>query len=122
MKHPFVISLVAAVVIVSCARHGEAQPNEATEDVLLSLLTRMLLDREQESLHTRASMTGTVKWFNEAKGYGFIAPDDKSADVFVHYTAIQVSGFRTLSEGQRVSFEVENGPKGRSASNIVPLI
>ncbi|GAB4354062.1 MAG: transcription antiterminator/RNA stability regulator CspE [Methylohalobius sp. ZOD2] len=64
--------------------------------------------------------TGTVKWFNEAKGFGFIAQDDGGADVFVHFSAIQGSGFRTLTEGQSVQFDVENGPKGPQASNVVP--
>ncbi len=63
--------------------------------------------------------TGTVKWFNEAKGFGFIAQDDGGADVFVHFSAIQGSGFKTLAEGQKVSFEVQNGPKGPQASNVI---
>ncbi|NIR32174.1 MAG: cold-shock protein [Gammaproteobacteria bacterium] len=63
--------------------------------------------------------TGTVKWFNETKGYGFIAPKDGGDDVFVHYSAIEGSGFRTLSEGQSVSFEVQRGPKGLQATKVV---
>jgi CspA family cold shock protein len=63
---------------------------------------------------------GTVKWFNDSKGYGFIAPADGSDDIFVHFNAIQASGFKSLAEGQQVSFEVENGPKGLSATNVVP--
>ena len=62
--------------------------------------------------------TGTVKWFNESKGFGFIAPSDGGKDVFVHFTAIQGSGFKTLAEGQAVEFEVEDGPKGPQASNV----
>jgi CspA family cold shock protein len=62
--------------------------------------------------------TGTVKWFNESKGFGFITPDDGSKDVFVHFSAIASSGFRSLAEGQAVSFTVESGPKGPQASNV----
>lgn len=65
--------------------------------------------------------TGTVKWFNEAKGYGFIAPEDGSADVFVHFSAIRGGGFRTLSEGQSVRFETERGPKGLQARDVEAL-
>ncbi len=63
--------------------------------------------------------TGTVKWFNESKGFGFITPDDGSADVFAHFSAIQGTGFKTLPEGQKVSYDVTKGPKGLQASNIV---
>jgi CspA family cold shock protein len=64
---------------------------------------------------------GTVKWFNDAKGFGFIAPEDGSADVFVHFSAIDAKGFRTLKEGQRVSFEVQQGPKGMQAAGVKPV-
>jgi CspA family cold shock protein len=62
--------------------------------------------------------TGTIKWFNEAKGFGFISQADGGADVFVHFSAIQGSGFKTLAEGQQVTYEVENGPKGPQASSV----
>lgn len=62
--------------------------------------------------------TGTVKWFNETKGFGFIAPSDGSADVFVHFSAIQGDGFKTLAEGESVTFEVEQGAKGPQAKNV----
>ena len=63
---------------------------------------------------------GIVKWFNGEKGYGFIAPEDGGPDVFVHYSAINSSGFRSLEENQRVSFEVQAGPKGPQATNVTP--
>jgi CspA family cold shock protein len=63
--------------------------------------------------------TGTVKWFNESKGFGFIAQDNGGDDVFVHFRAISVDGFKTLAEGQKVTFDVEKGPKGLQAANVV---
>jgi CspA family cold shock protein len=65
--------------------------------------------------------TGTVKWFNDSKGFGFITPDEGGEDLFAHFSAIQTSGFKTLQENQRVSFEVTVGPKGKQASNIQKL-
>jgi cold shock CspA family protein len=65
--------------------------------------------------------TGTVKWFNSEKGYGFIAPDDGSADLFAHFSAIAGSGFKELREDQKVEFDAERGPKGMQAANIRPL-
>ncbi|MEC6797420.1 MULTISPECIES: cold-shock protein [Photobacterium] len=62
--------------------------------------------------------TGTVKWFNEEKGFGFITQDDGGADVFVHFRAISGDGFKTLAEGQKVSYETEQGPKGLQAANV----
>ncbi|QNH64472.1 cold-shock protein [Proteus vulgaris] len=66
-------------------------------------------------------MTGTVKWFDEGKGFGFITPADGSKDVFVHFSAIQSDSFKTLAEGQQVSFTMENGMKGPAAGNVVAL-
>jgi cold shock protein len=65
--------------------------------------------------------TGIVKWFNDAKGFGFITPDQGGEDLFAHFSEISGSGFRSLKEGQRVEFEVKQGPKGRQASTIKPL-
>ncbi|MBF1164308.1 cold-shock protein [Dechloromonas agitata] len=62
--------------------------------------------------------TGIVKWFNDSKGFGFITPEGGGEDLFAHFSAIQSNGFRTLAEGQRVSFDVTTGPKGKQASNI----
>ncbi len=63
-------------------------------------------------------MIGTVKWFSESKGYGFVTPEDGSKDVFVHHSAIEGDGFKTLAEGQKVTFEVEQGAKGPSAVKV----
>jgi CspA family cold shock protein len=62
--------------------------------------------------------TGTVKWFNDEKGFGFITPDEGGDDLFAHFSAINVNGFKSLKEGQKISFEVAMGPKGKQASNI----
>ena len=65
--------------------------------------------------------SGTVKWFNDAKGFGFITPDGGGADLFAHFSAIQSNGFKSLAEGQKVEFDVVNGPKGLQAANIKPI-
>jgi CspA family cold shock protein len=72
----------------------------------------------KQSIEVIIVATGTVKWFNESKGFGFITNNDGGKDVFVHFSAIASSGFRTLEEGQQVSFDVEEGPKGPQASNV----
>lgn len=64
---------------------------------------------------------GTVKWFNDSKGYGFITPSDGSPDVFVHFSDIKIDGFKTLSEGQKVEFDIGKGPKGPRATNVRPI-
>ena len=66
-------------------------------------------------------MTGTVKWFDDAKGYGFITPVEGGKDVFVHHSAINGAGFKSLAEGQQVEFETQSTPKGVAASNVTPL-
>jgi cold shock protein len=65
--------------------------------------------------------TGTVKWFNDAKGFGFIEPEDGGEDIFAHFSAIHMEGFRTLKQGGRVRFEIVQGPKGQLAQDIVPV-
>ena len=64
---------------------------------------------------------GTVKWFNDTKGFGFIEPDDGGADIFAHFSAVEMEGFKTLKQGSRVSFDVTQGPKGQLAQNIQHL-
>ena len=64
--------------------------------------------------------TGTVKWINDAKGYGFITPDDGGEDLFAHFSAIKMDGFKTLKQGQRVTFDLKEGEKGKQADNIKP--
>jgi len=72
-----------------------------------------------KSFHeSKVMATGTVKWFNDSKGFGFITPEDGGKDLFAHFSAIQEQGFKTLKEGQRVAFDVSTGPKGQQASNI----
>ena len=66
--------------------------------------------------------TGTVKWFNDAKGYGFITPDDGGEDLFAHFSAIKMDGFKTLKQGQRVTFDLKEGEKGKQADNIKPAL
>ncbi|WP_343192518.1 transcription antiterminator/RNA stability regulator CspE [Buchnera aphidicola (Taiwanaphis decaspermi)] len=68
-----------------------------------------------------SKIKGNVKWFNESKGFGFITPEDGSKDVFVHFSAIQSNGFKTLSEGQSVEFEITEGSKGPSATNVTSI-
>ena len=76
-------------------------------------MLRFLIEEKKDTM-----ATGTVKWFTGDKGYGFIAPDDGSADVFAHFSAINSTGFRSLNEGDKVSYEVQQGPKGLQAANI----
>ena len=79
-------------------------------------MLRFLIEEKKDTM-----ATGTVKWFNGDKGYGFIAPDDGSADVFAHFSAINSTGFRSLNEGDKVSYEVQQGPKGLQAANITDV-
>ena len=78
----------------------------------------MMETQEQKGGLQHMVQEGTVKWFNEEKGYGFIAPDEGSADVFVHYSGIEGGGFKSLEEGEKVSFEVTEGKKGLQAQNV----
>ena len=68
-----------------------------------------------------SKIKGSVKWFNESKGFGFITPEDGSKDVFVHFSAIMTDGFKTLAEGQRVEYTIQDSPRGPAAANVVAL-
>src|SRR5450631_253561 len=92
----------------------ERTTNTATIGPALGI-DKALLEEE------KVMATGTVKWFNAEKGFGFIAPEDGSADVFAHYSAIASSGYRSLDENQKVEFDITQGPKGPQAENIRPL-
>jgi CspA family cold shock protein len=87
---------------------------------LLSVIVRIRLKGLFKKRRMQTMSEGKVKWFNEQKGFGFIEKDE-GGDVFVHHSAIQAVGFKTLAEGQRVSFEVKQGPKGPAAENVKPL-
>jgi cold shock protein len=81
-----------------------------------------LRSRTELSTSTGLKMaTGTVKWFNDAKGFGFITPDEGGEDLFAHFSEIKTEGFKSLQENQKVSFEVKMGPKGKQAANIKPV-
>ena len=84
----------------------------------MSLPGRTSAPHELDKERTKKMAQGIVKWFNDSKGFGFISQDDGGNDVFVHHTAIESEGFRTLAEGQRVEFEVQQGPKGLQAANV----
>ena len=86
--------------------------------LFFGLLLIIMISFSEARLHHRQRLTGVVKWFNESKGFGFITPDNGGADVFVHFSSIAEAGFRTLSEGQRVTFEIQKGSKGPVASSV----
>jgi CspA family cold shock protein len=92
----------------------------ASKHALLQFAATAAMCR-QNMKEVHRMVTGTVKWFNDAKGFGFIVQDNGGPDVFCHHTAIQSEGFRSLAEGQKVEFEVKQGPKGLQAANVRPV-
>ena len=98
-------------------RPGEVEVDKFPFLVIVTREQRTGLIRAQHEEGNRMS-TGTVKWFNDAKGFGFITPDDGGKDLFAHHTEIQMGGFKTLKEGQKVEFETQQGPKGPNAAKI----
>jgi len=103
-----------------------AEAGEATQNTTRPLCIQPFVDEavrmtetiEASAAGSSAKSTGTVKWFNDAKGFGFITPDDGGEDLFAHFSSIQMNGFKTLKEGQKVAFEIIQGPKGKQALNI----
>ena len=87
----------------------------------LDTVSRVAGESAIAAIKGRDMATGTVKWFNDAKGFGFIEPEDGGIDVFAHFSAIQMEGFKTLKQGGKVSFELIQGPKGQLAQNIVAV-
>lgn len=81
----------------------------------------LLLPTQHRFTRRSRHMRGTVKWFNNQKGFGFLRPDEGGKDVFVHHTAIKMEGFRSLNEGERVEYDVEMGPKGLQAARVVRI-
>ena len=97
-------------------RHSEVRSIERVYDATDGVCIRRLI-----SILETIMATGTVKWFNDAKGFGFITPDDGGEDLFAHFSEVKAKGFKSLQEGQKVSFEVKQGPKGKQAANIEPI-
>ena len=107
------LASIRTILIVDTGR-GVIQGNRTLAILAASSLSRF-------SWNTQKMATGTVKWFNDAKGFGFISPDDGGEDLFAHFSEVQGNGFKSLQEGQKVSFEVKQGPKGKQAGSIKPL-
>jgi CspA family cold shock protein len=104
-----------------CYIGGEYRPSHAGRVPLLAPSGALQVPKRDYQKEKSDMPTGTVKWFNASKGFGFIAPDDGSPDVFAHFSSIDGSGYRELTEGQKVDFEADQGPKGPQAKRVRPL-
>jgi CspA family cold shock protein len=124
--NPITATVAAALLLTAC---DETPPSAslrsattvAESTAILHSATTVTESTLIQPAVAEVSVTGSVKWFDNAKGYGFLTPDDSTADVFVHYSTIQVDGFKSLKQGQRVRFVIRAGPKGRQATEVQPL-
>jgi CspA family cold shock protein len=105
IQHDRRVPQVGAIVVLGWGR-------------LNPLIEAVCMSESIENTGESQKLTGTVKWFNDAKGFGFITPDNGGEDLFAHFSSIQMNGFKTLKEGQKVAFEIAQGPKGKQALNI----
>ncbi len=103
------------------ARRVGHSPDEVVPAFVVVALSTSRVSQHTISREGTHMATGTVKWFNDEKGFGFITPDDESKDLFVHHSSIAGSGFKSLAEGAKVSYDAEQGPKGPAATNVQPI-
>ncbi|RKE37184.1 cold shock CspA family protein [Paraburkholderia sp. BL23I1N1] len=112
---------IAPLTTADCNFTVGISDNVTAIELGLARLTRTELSVLFKFYWKRMMATGTVKWFNDAKGFGFITPDDGGDDLFAHFSEISAEGFKSLQENQKVSFDVKMGPKGKQAANIKPV-